>query len=116
MDHFQSPRNQGKMESPDIVAGAGIPGQGRYILLYLRIVDRHIKESRFECYGCGVTVAVCSVLTELIEGRSLSDCDAITPDEIAVALDGIPPHKMDCAHYGVSALRNAVAKSAAVET
>lgn len=114
MDHFQSPRNQGRMEAPDVVGGAGIPGQGRFISLYLRIADERVQAARFECYGCGVSVAVCSILTEMVQGKSLAECLALEPVQIIDALDGIPPYKQDCAHFGVAALRNTLAEHAAV--
>jgi nitrogen fixation protein NifU and related proteins len=107
MEHFQSPSNMGRMESPDCVGTAGTPGQGRFIILYLRIADERIERAQFECNGCGVTVAVSSVLTELVEGRTIAECLALRPTDISEALDGIPPYKADCAHYAITALRNA---------
>lgn len=111
MDHFQSPRNQGRMEKPDLVGGAGVPGRGRYIVLYLQIANDQVKAAQFECYGCGVTVAVCSVLTELIQGKPLSKCVSLQVEQIIEALDGIPPYKQDCAHFGITALKNAIEQS-----
>ena len=63
---------------------------------------------QFDSYGCGVTIAVCSVLTEMVEGRTKQECSAVHPDEIALALDGIPPHKMDSARFAILALKNAL--------
>lgn len=108
MDHFQAPRNRGRMDSPDCEGVAGIPGQGRYVQLYLKLANDRIERMQFECYGCGVTIAVCSVLTELAESRTRNDCLKIQADDLAVALDGIPSHKMDCAHFAVTALRKAI--------
>jgi nitrogen fixation NifU-like protein len=108
MDYFQSPRNQGRMEDPDCVGTAGIPGQGRYIQLFIKLADGRVSRMQFDSYGCGVTIAVCSLLTEMTEARSREECASIHPDDIAAALDGIPPHKMDCAHFAVVALQNAL--------
>ena len=108
MDYFQTPRNQGRMEAPDCVGTAGIPGQGRYIQLFIKLSNGRIGRMQFESYGCGVTIAVCSVLTEMTEAKSKEECASIKPDDIAEALDGIPPHKMDCAHFAVVALQNAL--------
>jgi len=108
MDYFQAPRNQGRMESPDLVGIAGIPGQGRYIQLFFKVNAGRVDCVQFDSYGCGVTVAVCSVLTEMVEGQTRDECLRIRPDDIATALDGIPAHKMDCAHFAVVALSNAM--------
>ena len=108
MDHFQSPRNQGPMKSPDCIGTAGVPGQGRFIQLFFRLANGRVERMQFEAYGCGVTIAVCSVLTELTEGRTRAECSSIRPENIAKALDGIPAHKMDCAHFAVAALQDAL--------
>ncbi len=110
MDYFQTPRNQGKMYAPHCIGIAGVPGQGRYIQLFLRIVSGRVERMQFDSYGCGVTIAACSVLTEMVEGRPKEECSAIQPDDIAVALDGIPQHKMDSAHFAILALKNALVK------
>ena len=96
------------MEDPDCVGMAGVSGQGRYIQLFLKVSQGRVARMQFDSYGCGVTVAVCSVLTEMVEGKSKEECTTVLPDDIADALDGIPSHKMDCAHFAVAALKNAV--------
>ena len=96
------------MESPDLVGTAGTPGQGRYIQFFFRINAGHVECMQFDCNGCGVTVAVCSVLTDMVEGRTRDECLRICPEDIATALDGIPSHKMDCAYSAVVALQNAL--------
>ena len=73
MDHFQSPRNQRRMLDPDAVGLAGIPGQGPFLSLYLRIQADRVSEVSFQCSGCGVTIACGSALTELILGRSIGE-------------------------------------------
>ena len=108
MDHFQAPRHQGRMANANCIGTAGIPGQGRFIQLFLRIVAGRVERMQFDSYGCGVTIAVCSVLTELAEGHTKPGCVAISPEDVIAALDGIPPHKQDCAHLAVAALQQAI--------
>jgi NifU-like N terminal domain len=57
MDHFNSPRNSGRMVAPDRVGIAGTPGRGPYVALYLRLTGEKISEARFQTHGCGVSVA-----------------------------------------------------------
>ena len=108
MDHFQAPRNEGRLDSADAIGVAGVPGQGRYIVIYLRIVQGHVASARFQCHGCGVTIACGSALTELIEGRTCQECWALTPDDLTKALDGLPPDKGDRAGFAIHALREAL--------
>src|SRR4029077_10952953 len=91
MDHFQSPRNRARMESPDVVGMAGVPGQGRYLALYVRIREGQVSKAQYDCHGCGVTIACGSALTELMMGRTIEDCTEITTRDLVTALDGVPP-------------------------
>ena len=108
MDHFQSPRHAGCMTNADAVGVAGTPGQGRYLILYLNVIDGRISRAQFEAHGCGVTIACGSVLTELVERRCPDECQQITAEMLMDALDGIPPHKQDCAGFAIRALQNAL--------
>ncbi len=108
MDHFQAPRNEGRIESADAIGVAGVPGQGRHIVIYLQVSNGRVASARFQCHGCGVTIACGSALTELIEGRLCHECWQITPDDLTKALDGVPPDKGDRAGFAIHALREAL--------
>lgn len=107
MEHFQEPRNQGRMDSADRTGHASISG-GATFVVYLRIEGDRVSEAAFESFGCGVTTASGSMLTELIEGRSIAECLAITADDLSVALGGVPPDKKHCPMVAVAALHNAL--------
>ncbi len=106
MDHFQAPRNAGRMEAPDVVGLAGVPGQGRYLVLYVRLQEGRIAIAQHECHGCGVTIACGSVLTELITGRDLCECARLSTQDLVKALDGVPPDRGDCPEFAMHALRH----------
>ncbi len=108
MEHFSSPRNSGHMDSPDLVGHVGMPGQGPFFLLYLRVRDGLIEAAKFQTYGCGATIASGSVLTELILGRSVTECFKVSVDDVIKELDGIPPHKLHCPTMAVTALQDAL--------
>ena len=108
MEHFQSPLNRGRLTEPDLTGVAGTPGQGPYIWLTLQLDGEQVTESRFESNGCGVTIACGSILTELIQGLSVAECAALTADNIADALGGVPPDKAHCTTLAIEALQNAV--------
>jgi NifU-like protein involved in Fe-S cluster formation len=108
MDHFQSPRNRGKLEDADAVGVAGLPGQGRYLVLYLKVCAGRVSGAAFDCHGCGVTIACGSVLTELVVGRPIDECRWLTSTSLIEALDGIPADKQDRAGFVLLALTNAL--------
>ena len=108
MDHFQSPRNCGRLESPDLVGLAGAPGQSGYLVLHLMVEDDRISAARFQCHNCGATIATGSMLTELILGRTVAECRELTSAELIKALDGLPPDKSHCAGLAIHALRQAL--------
>jgi nitrogen fixation protein NifU and related proteins len=94
MDHFNSPRNSGRMETPDRVGIAGTPGRGPYVALYLRLAGDVISEARFQTHGCGVSIACGSMLTEMIIGHAANECLELTPERLSEALDGVPGTKL----------------------
>ncbi len=106
MDHFQSPRNRGRMETPDAAGLAGVPGQGRHLALAVRIVGDQIVQAKFDANGCGVTIACGSALTELLIGRTISACRELTTADLIEALDGVPPERGDCPAFALSALHS----------
>lgn len=108
MEHFQSPRNRGHLADPDLVGHAGLPGQGPYISISIRLLGNSVEVARFESNGCGVTIACGSILTELIRSRSLAECASLTADDISTALHGVPPDKAHCAALACDALRHAL--------
>jgi NifU-like protein involved in Fe-S cluster formation len=108
MDHFTSPRNRERMESPDRVGIAGTPGQGPFIVLYIRLRENVVVEAKYQTHGCGATVAAGSILTELITNRSVDECRVVTAVQLTEALGGVPSDKVHCPILAVTALKNAL--------
>jgi nitrogen fixation NifU-like protein len=108
MDHFSDPRNSGTLESPDRVGRAGVPGQGPYMALHLRLDGETVAAAKFQTHGCGASIAAGSMLTEMVIGRTVADCLALTSEQLAEALGGFPPDKQHCPFLAVAALRDAL--------
>jgi NifU-like protein involved in Fe-S cluster formation len=108
MDHFSSPRNVGRMDSPDRVGIAGTPGQGPFMVLCLRVRDNVVVEAKYQTHGCGATIAAGSLLTELVLDRTIEDCRSVTAEQLTEALGGVPPDKLHCPFLAVTALQNAL--------
>lgn len=108
MDHFQNPRNVGKMDDADIIGEVGNPTCGDIIKVYMKIEDDHIKDIKFSTFGCGAAVATSSMVTELVKGKSLDDALKVSKDQVAEALDGLPPAKMHCSNLAADAIKDAI--------
>jgi NifU-like protein involved in Fe-S cluster formation len=115
MEHFQSPPSRGNMESPDLLGRGSLGGYPPFLTVYLRLGGNRVAHAAFEAEGCGVTIACASMLTELVQGRTLDECASITAQHIAHALDGIPVGKEYCAEVAVRALQDAIRGSAVEE-
>ena len=110
LDHATGPHNRGTMESPSAVGRANLGGQPPEVIVYLQVAGDTIMRAMFEAHGCGYTIACCSVLTEMVEGKSLAFCRALTPAAILAELGEVPVHRRFCATLAVEALQDAVAK------
>ena len=110
IEHFQAPSNRGPLAGSHLAGVAGVPGQGRFLAVYLRLDGDRVEVAGFDSHVCGVTVACGSLLTELCIGRSVAECARLTPRDIAAALDGVPPDKGSCADYAILALHDALRK------
>jgi NifU-like protein involved in Fe-S cluster formation len=111
MEHFQSPSNRGAMDSPHMVGQSSLDGRAPFIKVYIRTHKESVIEARFEASGCGVTIAACSMMTELMVGKRLPEClIQVTPQALVEKL-GIPSDKFYCAELAVRAMRDGIKQS-----
>jgi nitrogen fixation NifU-like protein len=108
MDHFMNPRNVGEIENPDGVGEEGNPTCGDAMRITIKVEDDKIVDAKFKTFGCGAAIAVSSMVTEMVIGKTLDEALAITKQSIADELGGLPPQKMHCSVLGSDALRKAI--------
>ena len=110
MDHFQNPRNVGKMEDPSGVGEVGNAKCGDIMRIYLKVNDetRVFEDVTCITFGCGSAIASSSMATEMIMGKSINDALELTNKAVAEALDGLPAHKMHCSVLAEEAIKNAL--------
>ena len=108
MDHFRNPRNVGTIDNADGIGEVGNPLCGDMMTIYLAVEDEHIKDIKFQTFGCGSAIAVSSMLTEMAKGKSIEDAKRITNKDVAEALEGLPKNKLHCSNLGADALQQAI--------
>jgi NifU-like protein involved in Fe-S cluster formation len=109
LDHFRNPRNVGTLEGPDVAVGrVGNPVCGDLMYVYIRVSDDRIADITFQTFGCGSAIATSSMTTELVKGMTLDEAMAVTRNDVADALEGLPPIKMHCSNLAADALHDAI--------
>jgi len=110
LEHFQHPRNVGKIENPDGKATEGSPACGDMVSVYIKVAPKTntIADVKFESYGCASNIATGSIITELAKGKTLNEAKNITWKEASEALGGLPKIKAHCSVLAVEGLRSAI--------
>ena len=110
IDHYENPRNVGKMNREDKDVGTGMvgaPACGDVMQLQIRVEDGIIEDAKFKTYGCGSAIASSSLLTEWVKGKSLEEAGRITNTDIAQELT-LPPVKIHCSVLAEDAIKAAI--------
>ena len=108
LDHFKNPRNVGELEDADAEGTVGNPVCGDMMTMYIKVKDDRIEDVKFKTFGCGAAIATSSMTTELAKGKTLDEALKIGRQDVADALDGLPPVKMHCSNLAADALHEAI--------
>ena len=108
MDHFQNPRNVGKMEDASGVGEVGNARCGDIMRMYIKVEDGIITDVKFNTFGCGSAIATSSMATEMIKGKPIEEALRLSNKAVAEALDGLPPVKMHCSVLAEEAVKSAI--------
>jgi nitrogen fixation NifU-like protein len=111
IDHYENPRNVGKLDEADGSVGTGMvgaPACGDVMRLQIQVNDDGvIEDAKFKTYGCGSAIASSSLLTEWVKGKNLDEAASIKNTEIAQELS-LPPVKIHCSVLAEDAIKAAV--------
>ena len=110
LDHYENPRNVGKMDKDSDSVGTGMvgaPACGDVMVLQIEVEEGIIQNAKFKTYGCGSAIASSSLLTEWVKGKTLDEAGEIKNTHIAQEL-GLPPVKIHCSVLAEDAISAAI--------
>ena len=111
LDHYDNPRNVGKLDGTDATVGTGLvgaPACGDVMQLQIKVSpDGIIEDAKFKTFGCGSAIASSSLLTEWVKGKSLEEANQIKNTDLAQELS-LPPVKIHCSVLAEDAIKTAI--------
>ena len=111
IDHYENPRNVGKMDDTDVTVGTGMvgaPACGDVMRLQIKVNDHGvIEDAKFKTYGCGSAIASSSLLTEWVKGQTIEQAFTIKNTQLAEEL-ALPPVKIHCSVLAEDAIKAAI--------
>lgn len=113
LEHFTRPHNQGVIKNPSGVGMVGNPTCGDMMKIYIKVKKdakkrEVISDIKFETLGCASAIATSSMITDLAKNKTLEEALKITRNDVAEALEGLPPIKMHCSNLAADSLREAI--------
>src|SRR3954453_8577617 len=116
----KNPRNLGEMENADSVGTVGSPDCGDMLRMWVKFKEQDgrkvIDRATFQTFGCETAIAVASVATELIAGKTVDEALSMSGADLSAPLGALPPMKIHCAQLVEGALRSALAPAPAPAT
>ena len=111
-DAIQDPKNVGEMPDADSVGTVGNSECGEMLRMWVKYKEQDgekiIDKATFQSFGCETAIAVASLATELIKGKTANEAIELKPEELSGELGPLPPMKIHCAELVQGALRSAL--------
>jgi nitrogen fixation NifU-like protein len=108
----KNPRNLGEMENADAIGTVGSPDCGDMLRMWIKFKEENgrkiIDRATFQSFGCQTAIAVASVATELLAGKTIAEAQSMSGEDLAAPLGALPPVKIHCAQLVEGALRSAL--------
>ena len=109
---IKNPRNLGEMKDADAVGTVGSADCGDMLRMWIKFKEeggrKIIDRATFQSFGCQTAIAVASVATEMLRGKTAAEASAMSGEELAAPLGPLPPVKIHCAQLVEGALRSAL--------
>lgn len=109
---LQNPQNMGEMANPDAIGTVGNTSCGEMLRMWIKFKEdrgkKVIDRATFQSFGCETAIAVASLATELIRGKTPEEALSLKTEQLAGELGPLPPMKIHCAELVEGALRSAL--------
>ena len=115
---IRNPKNLGEMTGADAVGTAGSGDCGDMLRMWIKFREdengrRVIDKASFQSFGCQTAIAVASMATEMIQGKTPQEALSMSGGDLSAPLGPLPPMKIHCAQLVEGALKNALTGEAA---
>jgi nitrogen fixation NifU-like protein len=111
-DAMRNPQNVGELPDADSVGTVGNSECGEMLRMWVKFKEQNgkrvIDRATFQSFGCETAIAVASLATELIRGKTAQEALSLKTEELAGELGPLPPMKIHCAQLVEGALRSAL--------
>ena len=111
-DTLANPQNQGEMQDADSVGTVGSPDCGDMLRMWLKFTEKDgkkvIDKASFQSFGCQTAIAVASMATEMLKGKTAEEASNLNAEELSGDLGALPPMKIHCGQLVEGALKNAL--------
>ncbi|MGA2554808.1 MAG: iron-sulfur cluster assembly scaffold protein [Verrucomicrobiota bacterium] len=111
----RDPQNLGELQDADAIGTAGSAACGDLIRLWIKFKEQSgkkvIDRATFQSFGCETAIAVASLATELIRGKTAEEVLALSPEQLAPGLGPLPPVRIHCTQLVETALHSALRPS-----
>jgi nitrogen fixation NifU-like protein len=116
----KNPRNLGEMKDADAIGTVGSADCGDMLRMWVKFKEQDgrkvIDRATFQTFGCQTAIAVASVATEMLAGKTVAEAQSMSGEELAAPLGPLPPVKIHCAQLVEGALRSALSGETKAET
>jgi nitrogen fixation NifU-like protein len=118
VEAVKNPRNLGEMKDADAIGTVGSPDCGDMLRMWLKFKEEDgkkvIDRATFQTFGCQTAIAVASVATEMLAGKTVAEAQAMSGADLAAPLGALPPVRIHCAQLVEGALRSALSGDAPI--
>ena len=119
-DAIRNPKNLGEMSGADAIGTAGSGDCGDMLRMWIKFKEdtagrRIIDRATFQSFGCQTAIAVASMATEMIRGKTPQEALAMSGEDLSAPLGPLPPMKIHCAQLVEGALKNALSGAPAAD-
>lgn len=109
-DLFLNPHNLGEIKNADGIGEVGNAKCGDIMKIWIKVNSKteELEEIKFKTFGCAAAIATSSIITDMAMGKTITEAEEITNQDVADELGGLPPAKMHCSNLAADALRKAI--------